>query len=249
MPETSLLLLACLAAALVGLSKGGLPAIGMLAVPVLSLQMSPLKAASLLLPIFVLTDGVSVYLYRRQFSARNLRVLIPGALLGIAVGWATAAWLSDRFVGLLVGLIGLVFCLNAWLRRSDTDAPPRVPPTSHGVFWGALTGFTSFVSHAGAPPFQVYVLPQKLDKLVFVGTSTILFAVVNAAKIIPYQQLRPYSMADLHTAAWLIPAALLGTLAGAWLTKKIHGVWFFRLVQGGLFVVSLKLVADYFLKG
>jgi uncharacterized protein len=249
MPETSLLILAGLAAWLVGLSKGGMPAIGMLAVPVLSLQMSPLKAASLLLPIFVLTDVVSVYLYRRQFSAANLRVLVPAALVGIAVGWATAAWLSDRFVGLLVGVIGLSFCLNAWLRRHQVDVPPRVPPLSQGLLWGALSGFTSFVSHAGAPPFQVYVLPQKLDKLVFVGTSTIFFAVVNAAKIIPYQQLRPYSLADLHTAAWLVPAALVGTLLGAWLTKRIHGVWFFRLVQAGLFAVSVKLIADYFLKG
>jgi uncharacterized protein len=247
MPDTSILLLACLAAWLVGLSKGGLPAIGMLAVPVMSLLISPLKAASLLLPIYILTDAVSVWLYRRSFSAENLRVLIPSSFVGIFIGWATAAWLSDRFVGLLVGVIGVAFCLNAWLRQKRNDQSARMPPKSHGIFWGAMSGFTSFVSHAGAPPFQIYTLPQKMDKMVFVGTSTLFFAAVNLAKLPAYQLLRPYSLADLTVAAWLIPAALVGTLMGAWLTKRIHGVWFFRLVQAGLFAVSLKLITDYIL--
>jgi uncharacterized protein len=249
MPDLAQLWLPCLAALLVGLSKGGLPTIGMLAVPVLSLQISPLQAASLLLPIFIMTDAVSVYLYRKQFSAFNLKIFIPWGLVGVLVGWGTAAYLSERFVGLLVGLIGLVFVLNAWVRKSHLDTRPRVGPKSHGAVWGVLTGFTSFVSHAGGPPYQIYVLPQLLDKMVYVGTTTILFAVINLAKVVPYQMLRPYSTDDLMTALWLVPAGLLGTLAGAWLTKRIHGVWFFRLVQLGLFLVSVKLIADYFLKG
>lgn len=246
MPDTPLFLLACLAAWLVGLSKGGLPAIGMLAVPVMALKMSPVVAASLLLPIYILTDMVSVWLYRRSFSAANLRVLLPASLLGIGFGWATAAWLSDRFVGLMVGVIGVAFCANAWWRARGGERPPQVPPKSHGVFWGAVAGFTSFVSHAGGPPFQIYTLPQKMDKMVFVGTSTIFFAVVNWAKVIPYQMLRPYQMADLMVAAWLIPAALLGTAMGAWLTRRISGVWFYRAVQAGLLAVSIKLIWDYF---
>ena len=83
--------LAALAAFLVGLSKGGLPAIGMLAVPLLSLVMSPVKAAVLLLPIFVVSDVAAVWLYRRDFSAPNLRILLPAGVLGVVVGWLTAA--------------------------------------------------------------------------------------------------------------------------------------------------------------
>jgi uncharacterized membrane protein YfcA len=230
-----------LAAWLVGLSKGGLPTIGMLAVPILSLVMPPMQAAVLLLPIYILSDMVGIYLYRKAFSAVHLRILIPAGLAGIGVGWATASRISDAALAMLIGLIGIGFCLNSWL-RSSPQHPAGEPHKGWGRFWGALSGFTSFISHAGGPPFQVYMLPQKLPKLVFAGTSTLFFAAVNAAKLVPYQFIRPYNSDSLHQAAWLVPAALLGTVMGAWLTKRLADAWFFRLVQIGLFVVSLKLV-------
>jgi uncharacterized membrane protein YfcA len=83
-----------------------------------------------------------------------------------------------------------------------------------------------------------------LPKIEFAGTATLLFTVINAAKILPYQQLQPYSTDDLMRAADLIPFALIGTVLGAYLTKKIADVWFYRLVQASLFSVSIKLIAD-----
>ena len=237
-----------LAAFLVGLSKGGLPAVGTLGVPALSMVMSPVQAAALLLPIFVASDVVSVWLYRRHYSAATLRILIPAGLLGVLVGWLMASMVSDNAVKLLVGTIGVVFCLHTWLRKPVTG-PAKAPQVGQGLLWGGLSGFTSFIAHAGAPPFQVYVLPQQLPKAVFAGTSTLFFAVINAAKIPPYQHLRPYDSTLLGQAAWLLPAALLGTVAGAYLTRRITDAWFYRLVQTGLFLMSLKLVYDALFKG
>jgi uncharacterized membrane protein YfcA len=133
--------------------------------------------------------------------------------------------------------------LQTWFKRHQSESPARASVTK-GSFWGALAGFTSFIAHAGGPPFQVFVLPQKLPKAEFAGTATILFAVINVAKIGPYQALSPYSMDDLTKAAVLVPFALVGTFLGAYLTRRIADVWFFRLVQMGLFLVSLKLMAD-----
>ena len=91
------------------------------------------------------------------------------------------------------------------------------------------------------------MLPQRLPKIEFAGTATLLFAVINAAKILPYQELQPYSYDDLMRAANLIPFALLGTVLGAYATQKIADAWFFKLVQIGLFVVSVKLITDVIL--
>ncbi len=237
------LLITNLAALLIGLSKGGLPSIGMLAVPILSLTISPMKAAVLLLPIYVISDAVGVWLYRKNFSTPNLIILIPAGVLGVFIGWLTASFISDIAIKLLLGLIGVGFCLNTWLKK-QADQPTQPAHRGKGLFWGAMAGFTSFISHAGAPPFQIYVLPQRLSKAEFAGTATLVFAVINAAKIIPYQDLRPYAIEDMLNAAFLIPMALAGTVLGAYLTKKIADKWFFRLIQVGLFIISIRLIYD-----
>lgn len=231
------------AAILVGLSKGGLPVVGMLGVPILALVVSPVQAAGLLLPIFVVSDWFGLWAYRREFSARNLAILIPAAIVGIALGWATAAIVSESIVTLLIGLMGLVFAIDRLRPRAGT-APERPADVPRGVFWGVITGFTSFVSHAGAPPYQVYVLPQRLPKMVYAGTSTILFTVVNAVKLVPYWALGQLSLGNLEKVAILAPAAVAATFVGVRLTRRISEAWFFRLVLAALALVSIKLVWD-----
>ena len=235
--------LAALAALLVGLSKGGIPAIGMVAVPLLSLVISPVKAAVLLLPIYVISDWVGVWLYRHSYSAANLKILIPAGITGVFVGWLTASHVPEKAISFMIGAVGVGFCLNVWLRK-DMGKPPQPPDVAKGWFWGALAGFTSFISHAGAPPFQVYMLPQKLPKAAFAGTATIVFAAINAAKILPYQNIQPYSADALWNAAALVPFALMGTVLGAYLTKRIADAWFFRFFLVSLFAVSLKVMLD-----
>jgi len=239
----SLLNLLIMAAIFVGMSKGGLPGIGMLAVPVLSLVMSPINAAVLLLPIFVLSDTVAVWLYRRQFSAENLKVLIPAGCMGVGIGWLTASLVPDKIVSLLIGIMGVAFCLNTWFRRKHLDNPEN-PTLSRGLFWGTLSGFTSFVSHAGSPPYQIYVLPQKLPKMVFAGTTTIVFAAINLVKIVPYTALHPYSQQTLAVAAILLPAALAGTVVGRVMTRWLPETIFFLAVQIALFVICMQLIVN-----
>ncbi len=239
----SLLALMLLAALFVGLSKGGLPAIAMLGVPILSLAMPPFIAAFLLLPIYIMSDAVGVWLYRREYSARNIRILIPAGVAGVAVGWATAALVSDDAVALLIGLMGVSFVLSHWLTsQSNTAAKPA--DVKKGLFWGALSGFTSFVSHAGAPPFQVYVLPQKLPKMVFAGTTTFVFAAINLAKVIPYGALQPFTQDTLSISLLLLPAAVTGTLLGRYLTHLLPEKPFFMAVHIALFLVSCKLIIN-----
>ena len=232
--------LAILASLLVGLSKGGLPVVGILSVPLLSLVISPVTAAGLLLPIYVVSDMFGLYAYRHAFDKRVLLILIPGCAIGVALGWATAHVVPETLVGGLVGLIGAVFAANLLLRRTD---PPQRPATVvPGLFWGTLTGFTSFVSHAGAPPYQVYVLPLRLEKMVFAGTSTILFAYVNAIKLIPYYALGQLTLENLEIAAWLSVPAALAVFAGVRLVHVLPAKLFFRIVVWALLAISLRLI-------
>ena len=232
--------LAILASFLVGLSKGGLPMVGVLGVPLMALVMPPAPAAALLLPIYIVSDMFGLWVYRRQFDRRNLTILIPAATLGIAFGWATYSITSERLVTLLVGVIGVAYCIHAVMKRGSRDH--READVPRGLFWGSITGFTSFVSHTGGPPFQMYTLPQKMEKMVFAGTSTIFFAVINAIKLIPYAALGQFNTGNLELAAKLAPVAVAGAWIGYKATSRIPEKLFFRVVEVALALVSVRLI-------
>jgi hypothetical protein len=241
--ELSFILAAGAAAILIGLSKGGLALVGALAVPILALVISPVQAAAVLLPILVVSDLYGLWAYRREYDRRNLSILIPAAVVGIGIGWATASLISDRFVGLMVGVVGVSFCLNSWrVRHRTVVAKPADVP--RGVFWGTLLGFTSFVSHSGGPPYQVYVLPQRLPKLIYAGTTTIVFATVNAIKLVPYAALGQFSAPNIKTSLYLMPLAIAGAWAGVRLVRIIPERGYYIFVHVVLFVVSVKLISD-----
>ena len=243
MADTWFWIAALVAAVLVGMGKGGVPVVGMLGVPVIALVMNPVVAAGLLLPVYVVTDIFGLYAYRHAFDRRVLAILLPGAVVGIGVGWATATVVPEAAVTLLVGLIGVVFAANLILRKPGV-AEPQEPRIAPGLFWGAVTGFTSFVSHAGAPPYQVYTLPLGMQQAVFAGTSTIAFAVINAVKLVPYCALGQLSTGNLKMAAVLAVPASLAVFAGVRLVKWLPQRLFFQLVTWALLAISIKLICD-----
>lgn len=243
MEGTAFWMAAVAASLIVGMGKGGLPMIGMMGVPVLSLAIHPVAAAGLLLPVYVVSDMFGLYAYRRDFDKRVLAIVVPGMLAGIGLAWAMASVVSESAVTGLVGLIGIVFSLNALVRcnREVVAKPARVAP---GLFWGTVTGFTSFVIHAGTPPYQVYTLPLKMPKTVFAGTATIAFAIGNAAKLLPYYFLGQLNPANLKIAALLALPASLAVFAGVRLVRIMPEVLFYRVVTWALLAVSTKLLWD-----
>lgn len=191
MQETEFWIVGVLVALIAGFSKGGWSAIGMLSVPILSLVINPLAAAGLLLPVYIVSDVFGLWAYRHDFDRRVLAILIPAGLLGIGIGWAVIPYVDaelpygDRIVTGTVGVIGLAFSAYM-LFRHDASAPATRPKVAPGIFWGTLAGITSYISHAGGPPFQAYVQPLRLDRITYAGTTTILFAILNAGKLGPY---------------------------------------------------------------
>lgn len=223
-----------------GLSKGGFAGIGIASTPLLALYLPPLEAAALILPVLITQDLISIYVYRRDWDASNLKILLPGAVIGMALAWLLASHISDNAVRLTIGLIGVAFVFNVWLKRASLE-PRRMGPAA-GVFWGGLAGFTSFMTQAGGPPYQVYVLPQRLPKLVLVGTTTIFFAVVNALKIVPYFMLGQFTSANLATSVALLPVAIAANFGGIWMVKHTPTGLFYRIAYVLLLLISLALL-------
>ena len=235
---------------MVGLSKGGFGgAMALLGVPLMALAISPVQAAAILLPILIVMDIVSLWTWRGNSDNKTLVIMLPGALIGIAIGWATAAWVTAPMVRLIVGAVALWFVLR-YLAQMFASARDGATPAPHGhrpvegTLWGMLAGFTSFVSHAGGPPYQIYTLPLRQDPKTYTGTSVRFFAIINAIKLVPYFALGQFDMTNLSTSLVLAPLAPVATLAGAFIVRRMKPDIFYPFMYVMVFFTALKLIWD-----
>ncbi|MGI9257682.1 MAG: sulfite exporter TauE/SafE family protein [Gammaproteobacteria bacterium] len=243
--------IAIIAVLITGISKGGFGGIALLAVPLMSLVISPVQAAGIMLPIMIPMDFLSIWVYRKRWDGKNLAILIPAATVGITIGGLTAGWVNEDIIRLLVGVIALVFAFHRWrgLRRaksaSGSSKPAGRPPNVlWGGFWGTCAGFTSFLAHAGSPPYQVYMLPRGLSKEIYTGTSVMFFAAANALKLIPYGMLGQLSVTNLTVSGALLPLVPVGVFLGVWINRRLREETFFAIILAAIFIVGLKLIWD-----
>jgi uncharacterized membrane protein YfcA len=239
--DPAFLVAAFAAVLLVGLAKGGFSGIGMAATPLLALVMPPLQALAILLPILMAQDLLSLWWYRRDFDGWNLKVMLPGAVIGVGIAWAVSSVVPDDVVRLIIGLIGVSFVLYVWLGKVP---PPGRPSAASGVFWGAGAAFTSTIASAGMPPFAIHVLPQRMDKLKLVGTITVFFAIVNAMRVVPYFALGHLTRDNLMISAALLPLAIATNFLGFWLVRRTPTWLFYRIAYALMFLVSAAIMAQ-----
>lgn len=230
---------------LFGMGKGGLgPGMVTLAVPVLSFVIHPVQAAAILLPILCVTDIFAVYNFRRDFDIYHLKILLPAGLLGIAIAGVLMGQLDRDKIRLLVGIMALLFCLDHWLRPDISGT--RMSGKWGGYLMGTIAGFTSAQVHAGGAPVSIYLFPQKLDKVVLMGTFAIFFAVTNYAKLIPYSLMGALNTENLMTSLLLMPLAPIGVRIGRLLIDKVNQKLLYRYLYIALFLSGLKLCWDSF---
>lgn len=226
-----------------GLSKSGFASgFGSLSVPLMAMVIPVPQAAAIMLPLLMAMDATSLQQLWRHRDPALLKLLLPGGLVGIGVGWALFGWLSPTTVAGLTGLLTLLFLahrLGVRPRSDGTRAPDWV-----GRLCAAGSGFTSFIAHAGNPPISAYLLPLRLAPAVFSGTMAVFFSVINASKWGPYAILGLIDARNMATALVLMPLAPLGVWIGVRLTHRVSPLWFYRIAYGGMGVSGCKLLWD-----
>lgn len=229
----------------IGFAKGGFSGLGMLAMPLMAIVFPPVEAAAILMPVLIVQDAFSVWLYRDSWNRLIVAWMLPGALLGIAVAACFAASVSPAVILALLGGISMAFgCWRLWIAYHAIAIGPPTTRQWPGIIFGFFCGFTSQIGHAGAPPLQMWLIPKKLPHREFVGTSSMLFALVNWAKVPAFMALGAFSREALMLAALFIPVATLATLAGVRLINRMNGPRFYILANIMLVAIGAKLVWD-----
>jgi uncharacterized membrane protein YfcA len=235
---------AILAVFVVGLSKSGLVgSMGMVSVPLLALVMPARDATGMMLPVLLSMDVIAIWIYRKEANWLVLRIMLPGAFVGTILGWLLWSVVTDAQVLLAVGIITILFMLDALLplRKKLPDTPPsRV----WGGFWGGAAGLTSFISHTGGPPFQIYTLPLGMPPNVYAATTAFFFAIVNTLKLVPFYFLGTLSVSNLELSAALIPFGLVGVGLGVYLVRRISARAFYTIAYLLILLLGIKILYD-----
>lgn len=244
--DLSFYLLAIPVVILVGMSKGGFGGgFGTLAVPLLSLLIDPRLAAAILLPILCSMDAVSLWSFRGTWDKLNLKILLPGALLGTVAGALTFEMTNADWVRLIIGLLSIYFVAHyLWGKHFLEQLEQRAPNKIAGSFWGSIAGYVSYIAHAGGPPIAIYLLPQHLTKSVLAGTTILFFAIINFIKLIPYVWLGQISGASFFTSLALLPLAPLGVWLGVYLHHRVSDRIFYWISYGFLLLAGIKLTYE-----
>jgi uncharacterized membrane protein YfcA len=238
-------LVAAFAVLITGISKSGLGgALGGLAVPFLSLWISPRNAAAVMLPILIAMDMVGIRAWSGKADWRDLKVLIPGAIVGIVLGTLAFGVMSDQLVKGLIGLIAVGFTLDRLLRHRGQATTEQRPPRIFGWLSGVGAGFTSTLAHAGGPPVMIYLLSWRQPRETFVATTVFFFSVINLAKLPFYIALGLFSIDTLTMSAILLPLVPVGVWIGMRLLQRIPERPFYLFATAALGLSGVKLLWD-----
>lgn len=228
---------------LMGLAKGGFSGVGQISVPLLAMAVSPVEAAAVLLPILLVQDAVGVWAFRHDWDAHILKVMVPGAALGILAGYLLASWVSVTIVLATLGVISIIFAAyQLWTRKHAALAATPRSSNALGFFLGMGSGFTSQLAHAGLPPYQMWVLRKKLRPATFIGTSAIFFAIINWIKVPAYAALGQFTKANMLTALAMMPVAIASTFAGVVLVRRVPAEGFYTIIYLLMIAVGGELI-------
>lgn len=237
--------MAVVAVFILGLAKGGFAGLGVLATPVMALALPPVTAAALLLPVLIVQDVVSIWSFRKTWDRWIVAWMLPGAFAGVVLAALFAASVEERQVLLMLGTITLAFgIVRLWTERGGRIAAASNSPGWVGTLFGVATGFTSQIAHAGGPPFQMWVTPRRLPHQTFVGTQSVLFALINWMKVPSYLAIGSLNRQTLTAAALLLPLAVATTLVAVRVIRRLDTARFYTMVYLLMVVLGAKLVWD-----
>jgi len=232
----------CLAVLILGIAKGGFGGVGApVALPVMSLGLPVETAIGVLLPVLLTIDVVNVVNHRRNADYKTIGLALPGALQGVGLGAYLIYSVPSPVVGAGVGIIAILFALQALTRSGGRSSGL---PRWMAVPFGAASGFTSSLAHAGGPPIHIYLLSRGYEQLRFAGTANMFMASVNVLKVPAFFAVGTLSPTTLGIAAWLIPVAIVAAILGYYVAKLLPKEVFKYAVNGLMIVAGTKLILD-----
>ena len=232
-----------LSALIVGISKTGIPGVGILPTILMALVLPAQKSVGLLLGILILGDVFAAAYHRRNAEWSHMIRLLPAAFAGIVAGFFAMKIINDRQLKPIIGAIVLVMlALNYWRTRARHENLHVPTQWWFAAALGFVAGLTSMMANAAGPIMVIYLLAMKLPKVAFVGTSAWFFFVVNWLKVPFSMSLDIMTRESLTLDLMMLPVIALGAVLGIFLLRRIPQRAFNAVMQILAAAAAIKLL-------
>jgi hypothetical protein len=245
-PDLPTLLLSVVAVLFIGLSKAGFGGgLGMLTTPLCAVAFGARDAIGILLPLLCAGDAVSLYYYWGKWERNNLRYLLPGVVVGVVIGVHFIGRFSPRQLNMAIGLLAVAFVVFQLVKELIFRAEGTFAPNHQvGIPCGIGAGITSSFAHGAAPVVAVFLIPQRLPKEIFVGTTVLIFTWINWIKLPFFVAGDIINARTLTQSLFYLPLVPVGVWVGVWLNRRVSQILFIRLIYLFTFLTGLQLVFD-----
>ena len=238
------LLVLSISSLIMGMSRGGIGGgAGLVGVLLAAQVLPPIKAAALLLPILVITDPISIWLYKKNIHWKSLKILLPGVTSGLIIAYFTVSIISANLIKFIVGILALFLVIDGIRSKFSKDQSKIFSPTI-GFILGSIAGFSSFLIHSGLPPVAAYLMPQQLSRQSFMGTVAVFFGITNLVKIFPYFYLGLFEENLFILSIALIPIAFIGVWIGRKVNNLVSDKLFFNFVYLTILILGIRLIFE-----
>lgn len=218
------------AALIIGLSKSGVPGLGILNVAIFQIFLDAKEAVGFGLPLLVAGDLCSLVIYRRHAEWKQIVRLVPWAVVGVVVGWLTLGELESNQARLVISIVLAVMLGLHVVRQKYPMLVSAALPHSYGAAAtiGVVAAFVSTLANAAGPIMILFLLSMRLPKMAFMGTSVYFFTFLNLFKVPFLQAEGLVNWGSLGANLKLLPFVIGGSILGYFFAKKISQAWFER---------------------
>ncbi len=219
-----------LAAIIIGMSKCGIPGLGILNVAIFQNLLLAKDATGFGLPLLVVGDFCAVIAFRRHADWGQIFKLIPWAAVGVIGGFFALGSMDDAQARLLIGasLVVMIAMHLSRRKRKGVEAASVVAPGIAPAI-GGMAGFVSMIANAAGPLMTLYLLAMRMPKMAFLGTSVYFFTLLNLFKIPFLVYLNIITIESAAANVRLVPFVVAGGFMGYLFARKVNQLWFERI--------------------
>lgn len=199
--------------------------IGLVAAPVITL-LEPELMPGVLIALALVLPCVTLVHDHDDIDWHGLTWSLPSRILGTALGVWVVAHLSERQLGVSVGVMVLVAVLLTW---KVVTVPVSRASLSGAGFIGGVTGTATSI---GGPPFAL--LYQHRPAAQIRSTMAVYFLIGAAISLVGLTLSGDLTLDQLHAAGLILPAVVLGVVVGVPLRRRLPA----HVVRPAVLVIS-----------